>query len=214
MIHRRSPFSIFVAALFLVAALPSLARADTASSRATLDPAQLDSFAALVGEETSTVAQRIAADPSLVPFAAKAADARMRRKRTGKVLTITGFTIFGVGTAIGFEMLVAGMGSYNCPNSATNGCDTGGNAARAGLVVALVSEAIGLALAIPGIVKMARQSEEETEASARYHPLAATNDGSTSSSSSLWPTQSLRAGMPETSMRPNGFLLPLLSGTF
>src|SRR5664279_4105840 len=92
MTHHRSPFSIFVAALFLVAALPSLARAATASSRATLDPAQLDSFAALVGEETSTVAQRIAADPSLVPFAAKAADARMRRKRTGKVLTITGFT--------------------------------------------------------------------------------------------------------------------------
>src|ERR1019366_2910807 len=211
MINRRSPFSIFVAALFLVAALPSLARADTASSRVTLDPAQLDSFAALVGEETSTVAQRIAADPSLVPFAAKAADARMRRKHTGKLLTITGFTIFGVGTAIGLEVIISGSRPVNCPNSTTNGCDSGGNVAQVGLAIALVSEAVGLALAIPGIVKMASQSEAETEASARYHPLAATNDGSTSPS---WSTQSLRAGMPEASMRPSGVLLPLLSGTF
>ena len=66
-----------------------------------------------------------------------------------------------------------------------------------GLVVMLVSETIGLAMAIPGIVKMASQSEAETEASARYHPVAA-----------------LRAGMPETPMHPTGFLLPLLSGKF
>jgi hypothetical protein len=173
----------------------------------------LEAFTALVGESTSTVAQRIATDPSLVPLAAKAADARMQRKHTGKVLTIAGFTIFGVGTAIGFEIIVSSLRPYNCPSG---GCatDPGKNAARAGLVVALVSEAIGLAMAIPGIVKMASQSEAETEASARYHPVPATNDGSTSSSSSSWPAQSLRAGMPETPMRPTGFLLPLLSGTF
>ena len=96
--HGRSTFSVFVAALFLAAALPSFARADTASSRATLDPAQLDAFAALVGESTSSVAQRTAKDPSLVPLAAKAAEARMRRKHTGKALTIAGFTILGVGS--------------------------------------------------------------------------------------------------------------------
>jgi len=237
MIHCRSPFSVFVAALFLAAALPSLARADTASSRATgvdpttvsrlsalaradtasshatLDPAQLNAFAALVGESTSTVAQRIAADPSLVPFAAKAADARMRRKHTGKVLTIAGFTIFGVGSVIGFELIMSGFGSYNCPATTNghSGCDPdpGYYARRDGLVVALVFEAIGLAVAIPGIVKMASQSEAETEAAARYPPPAATSDGSPSS---LPPR--LRAGMPETPVRPTGFLLPLLSGTF
>ena len=194
MIHRRSYFSVFVAALFLAAGLPSLARADTASLRATLDPGQLEAFAALVGESTSTVAQRMATDPCLVPLAAKAADARVQRKHTGKVLTIAGFTIFGVGTAIGFEIMVASMRPYNCPS---NGCATGGNPGLPGLVVALVSEAIGLAVAIPGIVKMASQSEAETEASARYHPVAA-----------------LPAGMPETPIHPTGFLLPLLSGTF
>jgi hypothetical protein len=196
MIHRRSTFSVFVAALFLAAALPSLARADTASSRATLDPAQLDAFAALVGESTNTVAQRIATDPSLLPLAAKAADARMRRKHTGKVLTIAGFTIFGVGTAIGFEIMVASLRPSNCPTPATN-CGTGGNHGLPGLVVALVSETIGLAMAIPGIVKMASQSEAETEASARYHPVAA-----------------LRARMPETPIHPTGLFLPLLSATF
>jgi hypothetical protein len=196
MTRRRSHLSVFVAALSLAAALPSLARADPASPRTTLDPAQLEAFTALVGESTSTVAQRIATDPSLVPLAAKAADARMQRKHTGKVLTIAGFTIFGVGTAIGFEIIVSSLRPYNCPSG---GCatDPGKNAARAGLVVALVSEAIGLAMAIPGIVKMASQSEAETEASARYHPVAA-----------------LRAGMPETPMHPTGSLLPLLSGTF
>jgi len=91
MIHRRSPLSVFGAALFLAAALPSFTRADTVNTRATLDPAQLDAFAALVGEPTSIVAQRIAAEPSLLPLSVKAADARMRRKHTGKVLTIAGF---------------------------------------------------------------------------------------------------------------------------
>jgi hypothetical protein len=105
-----------------------------------------------------------------------------------------GFTIFGVGTAIGFEMMVASLGSNNCPS---NGCPAGGNRGLPGLVVVLVSETIGLAMAIPGIVKMASQSEAETEASARYHPVAA-----------------LRAGMLETPMHPTGFLLPLLSVTF
>jgi len=196
MTHRQSHLSVFVAALFLTAALPSLARADTASSSTTLAPAQLEALAALVGETTSTVAQRIATDPSLVPLAAKAADARMQRKHTGKVLTIAGFTIFGVGTVIGFEMIVSSLRSSNC-QSGNGGCGTGGNHGLPGLAVALVSEAIGLAMAIPGIVKLARQSEAETEASERYHPVPA-----------------LRAEIPETPMRPTGFLVPLLSGTF
>ena len=80
MSHRRSHFSVYIAALFIAASLPSLARADAASFRATLDLAQLDAFAALVGESTSTVAWRIVTDPSLVPLAAEAADARMQRK--------------------------------------------------------------------------------------------------------------------------------------
>jgi len=195
MIHRRSHFTVFIAALFLAAALPSWARADTASSRATLDPAQMEAFAALVGESTNTVAKRISTDPSLMPLFAKAADARLQRKHTGKVLTITGFTIFGLGTVIGWEMIVASLGSYNCPNG---GCPGGGNHGLPGLLVALVSESIGLAMAIPGIVKLARQSEAETEASERYHPVAAPYGGSTSS----------------TRMHPTGFLLPLLSGKF
>jgi hypothetical protein len=194
MIHRRSHFSAFAAALFLAAAWPSLARADTASVRATLDSGQLDAFAALVGESPSTVAQRLSTDPSLMPLAAKAANARMQRKHTGKVLTIAGFTIFGLGTVIGFEMMVASAGSYNCPS---NGCPAGGNHGVPGLVVMLVSETIGLAMGIPGIVKLASQSEAETEASARYHPVAP-----------------LRTGMPETPSHPTGFLLPLLSRTF
>jgi hypothetical protein len=168
----------------------------------------LDAFASLVGESMSIVVRRIETDPSLLPWAAKAADARMRRKHTGTVLTITGFTIFGVGSLIGWELIVSSLRPVNCPN---NGCDTGGNHGVPGLVVALVSEAIGLAMAIPGIVKMARQSDAETEASARYYPQTATSDGSTTSP---WSAQLLRAGMPEPSMRPTGFSLPLLSGTF
>lgn len=194
MIHRRSHFSVFVAGLLLAAALPSLARADATSLRATLDPGQLDAFAALVGESTSTVAQRLSADPGLVPLAAKAANARIQRKHTGKVLTIAGFTIFGLGTAIGFEIMVSSLRSYNCPS---NGCPTTGNHGLPGLIVMLVSDTVGLAMAVPGIVKLASQSEVETEASARYHPVAA-----------------LRADLHETTVPQTGLLLPLLSGTF
>lgn len=100
MIHCRSRFSVFVSVLFLATALPSLSRADVASSRPALEPAQLDAFAALVGEPTNRVAQRLSNDPGVVPLAATAAEVRLRRKHTGKVLAIAGFTVFGVGTAI------------------------------------------------------------------------------------------------------------------
>lgn len=46
------------------------------------------------------------------------------RKHTGKVLTITGFTIFGVGIVVGFELIVAALRPSICPSG---GCGPGGN---------------------------------------------------------------------------------------
>jgi hypothetical protein len=104
--------------------------------------------------------------------------------------------------------MVAGLRPSNCPNG---GCESSGNHGVPGLVVALVSEAIGLGLAIPGIVKIAKQSDAESEASAWYFNPAATSDGSATSAR---PARSVGVGVPEPSMRPTGFSLPLLSGTF
>jgi hypothetical protein len=58
---------------------------------------QFTAFAELVGEPSAAVGQRLQIDPSLVPFAVAAADARVNRKTSGKSRTTVGFSIFGVG---------------------------------------------------------------------------------------------------------------------
>jgi hypothetical protein len=129
-----------------------------------ITPSQVDTFAELLGEPRERVEQRLLWDPGLVPLAAAAVDARRARKSQGKVMTIGGFTLLGVGAVVGF--LVALSGPLICWDAA---CQSEADArARSGEVIALASAGIGLALGIPGIVMLARQSEAEDKAVERY----------------------------------------------
>jgi hypothetical protein len=101
---------------------------------------QLDSFVELTGDPKPWVWQRLLADPGLVPFAAAAADARMDRRSTGM-----------------------DCGYYES-------CEPDKSMLLGGLGLMAVSIGTGLGLGIPGIIRMARQSEAETEAARRYHP--------------------------------------------
>ena len=125
---------------------------------------QLEAFAALVGEPESVVSGRLRTVPDLVPLALAAGEMRMNRKRSGKVMVITGFSILGVGT-IGGVALVFSSISANC---SSDGCSGNDGRAYLGLLVGAVSVGVGLALGIPGIVRMASQSSLEEEAVARY----------------------------------------------
>jgi len=127
----------------------------------------VDTFAELLGEPRERVEQRLLWDPGLVPLVAAAVDARVARKNQGKLMTIGGFTILGVGVVAGFLEALSGLCIYG-------DCQSEADAkSRAGEAIALASVGIGLALGIPGIVMLARQSEAEDKAVDRYQLFGA-----------------------------------------
>jgi hypothetical protein len=129
---------------------------------------QVDAFAELLGEPKEVVWQRLLADPGLVPFAAAAADTRMERKSSGKTMTIVGFTILGVGLVAGYLIILSGISdSMNCGFDTSCNPNNDGRITT-GFVIGLVSTGVGLAIGVPGIVRMAKQTEVETEAVDRY----------------------------------------------
>jgi len=123
---------------------------------------QVHAFAELADESPYRVATRLAAEPQLVPLAARAADARMSRRTTGKVMTIVGFSILGIGDIAGAAILFTTPGYPKM---------TGHEGRFAlGTLVALGSLGIGLGLGIPGIMKMTSPSPEEERALDAYSP--------------------------------------------
>lgn len=111
--------------------------------------------------------RNLQADPSLIRYAAAAADVRAERKSTGRTMTIVGFSILGVGGIAGYVIMLDGITQdLGCGDNGS--CNHSSNTVVAGLLIAVASVCVGLGIGIPGIVKMARQSEEETEAVGRY----------------------------------------------
>jgi hypothetical protein len=134
---------------------------------------QVSSFADVVGEPEGTVAGRLQLDPNLVTLAAAAADARDSRKSTGTIMAITGFSILGVGDIVGAAVIATTPGY---PNITSDGWQQVG----IGLGVALGALAVGLAIAIPGVVKMGKYSDAENAAVEYYErtgPNARPNQG-------------------------------------
>ena len=128
-----------------------------------LTPEQLDSFSELTGDGQRAVAYRLSQNPNLVPLAASAADARTSRRLTGKIMAIVGFTILGVGEITGTYLLVTTPGYPKIESGHENRVFLSAG-------IALGSLAVGLALAIPGLIKMARTTEVENQALDAYAP--------------------------------------------
>jgi hypothetical protein len=201
-------FSLFLG----VAARPAGAHAedDSASLAVSAAPSlqltrsQLEGFAALVGDSPAVVAQRLTKDPGLVPFAIAAAAVRSERKSSGKVMTAVGFSILGVGTVGGLAFaIVSGPCSGASSGDGSESCSSHATRAVVGLSIALVSQGVGLALGIPGIVRMAKESDVETEAAKRY------GSARTDRASALSDAGRERGRSAATSL-----MLPLLSAVF
>ncbi len=164
--------SILVASATL--ATPAVTRAQGQPAPSIAPPAsaltrlQVDAFAELLGEPKDVVWRRLLADPGLVPLAAAAAETRMERKSSGKTMTIVGFTILGVGLVAGYLIVLSGISDgINCGYDSSCSQSNDGRITT-GFAVGLVSTGVGLAIGIPGIVRMAKQTEVETEAVDRY----------------------------------------------
>jgi hypothetical protein len=109
--------------------------------------------------------QRLSTIPEIVPLALAAGEMRLNRKRSGKVMTTTGFSILGVGAIGGLALAVSGI-SANCSNE---GCGSDDGRIQLGLLIGAVS--VGMALGIPGIIRMSSQSSLEEDAVARYRSV-------------------------------------------
>jgi hypothetical protein len=142
---------------------PAPAPAKQSTASVNLTPEQLDSFSDLTGDGQKKVAYRLSQNPNLVPLAASAADARTSRRTTGKVMAIVGFTILGVGDITSAYILVTTPGYPKIESGHENRLFLSAG-------IALGSIAVGLALAIPGLIKMARPSEVENQALDAYAP--------------------------------------------
>jgi len=142
---------------------PELDSARPATPAVTLTPEQLESFSDLTGDTKRTIQHRLSTNPKLIPLAAAAANAHASRRTTGKVMAIVGFTILGVGNIAGTYIVVSTPGY---PNVKSENQDR----MYLGVGVGLLALAAGLALAIPGLVKMASPSEVEQRALDAYSP--------------------------------------------
>jgi len=191
---RCSAFLRSAVALFLV--VPSLASAhgERAMPPRQLTDVQFDTFVEQTGDSEANVSRRLVMDPGLIPLAAVAADARRSRRRVGTSLMAWGFTIVGLASTITL------IGAAGVPD--TDPPCSGGRSCRGLEIFFGVSSAVGLALAIPGIVVMARESSVEKAAGDRYR------------------SATIPLGMPDDDRHPSphrpttAFSLTLLSMTF
>jgi hypothetical protein len=128
---------------------------------------QVEIFADLLGEPEESVVRSLRRDPSLVPIVAAAADTRRARQRSGRNAMILGFTAVGLGVTVGvLGVLVSGPG-YPGESPQPNEPSTRGHFTTD--VIGLVLVGLGLVTATYGIIKVAAQTDIETEAVDRYH---------------------------------------------
>jgi hypothetical protein len=127
---------------------------------------QVETFANLMGETEESVARRLRRDPGLVPFVAAAADARRARQRTGRNLMILGFSTVGLGGTVGLLGNILSGPGYPGESPRPNEKSTQSHFTTDVIGVFLVG--LGLITATYGIVKVAAQTDLETEAVGRY----------------------------------------------
>jgi hypothetical protein len=152
---------------------------------------QLKAFAELTGDSPRSISLRMSRDVNLGPLIVSAADAQKSRKRVGLAMTIAGFTVLGVGNAVGAVIMVTTPGYPDVKGH--EGQFWGGAAIAGGATL------VGLLVGIPGIIKMATTGEEENAALEYYAPTRSQD-------------VSLRQAMP--GLAPRAITVPLLAGVF
>jgi hypothetical protein len=154
-----------------VAQEPSPAAPVTPSSRVTVSPAQVDAMAELFQAPREEVVRRLWLDPGLAPLALRALERGQSRRTAGKVLTICGWVVLGVGEAVGALLLLNGYAQSHpfrasdcdgaCQSSATT-------KETVGIVLAIASLPLGLGLALPGMGILRQPSSLESDALRRF----------------------------------------------
>lgn len=119
--------------------------------------AQISTFADIVDDTSDGVTQRLRSDANLGARVVKAVQTRDDRKRTGMALIVAGGVVL-VGAGIAGSLIIVTAPGYPEVGSNQSG------RVLLGLGVDLVGVGVGLALGIPGIVKVSARSDEENQA--------------------------------------------------
>ena len=123
---------------------------------------QVTAFVDLVNEPSAEVLRRLQLDADLMSSAVAAADARLSRKRSGKIHATVGFGIVAVGAIAGYFLIASSFDREG------NGYNVAGDRIGLGTMVIAATAGFGLGLGIPGIVKMVKKNEVEKAAADRY----------------------------------------------
>jgi hypothetical protein len=127
---------------------------------------QLDTFADLLGESEERVEWRLRHDLEIVPIAAAAADTRRARQRLGRNAMILGFATVGLGGTVGVLGVLASGPGFPGESPRSNEQTTKSHFTTD--VIGLVLVGLGLVTATYGIIRVAAQTDIETEAVDRY----------------------------------------------
>lgn len=170
---------------------------------AVLSPEQLDYFSNLVDDAKSNAQSRLLARPDLLPLAIESANARMKRERAGKTLTVAGFIIVGGSVNLGYLIIM--MTDLN--NMTFGGCDAScaqnrDSGTRIGIAVGAVGAALGLLLAASGVYTLNRRTGAELRAAEEY------------ARESRIPAAPASRSSLGTSSNPQGVGLPLVDVKF
>jgi hypothetical protein len=136
----------------------------TQAPAVSLTTEQLETLSDIVDDRGDHVLERLRLDPGLTPMAIEAIDAHDQRKSAGKALLVTGIVIL-VATDIAAVVIIATTPNYPFIESNQGWAQLG-----AGLAVGVAGAAVGLAFGIPGVIKLAKHSDEETRLVEHYRP--------------------------------------------
>lgn len=129
---------------------------------------QIATFSRMVRQSKAAIAARVESDGAARDLVLRAVEARESRRGTGRALVIAGASLLVIGNIAGPVIV------FTAPRYPTVDENIAGRVLL-GLGVSVVSTAVGFALGVPGVLKLARTGDVERQAIEDYREAEASS---------------------------------------
>lgn len=136
---------------------------------------QLATFSRMVRQSKAAVAARVESDAAARDLVLRAVEARESRRGTGRSMIIGGASLLVISSVAWGYTVFWGLPRDDFGNDAQSQIDSNRRRLQWGVGVSVVSAAVGLALGIPGVVKLARTGDVERQAIEDYRDAEASS---------------------------------------